>query len=262
MSQLPGPRRSRRPSAEVRAALLDAARQVFSERGFSGATTREIAESARTSEAVLFRQFGSKASLFATSVMEPFSSFVAHLADKWTTTTEQHSARLPTQELFGELYENFRGQRDILLALMAVHRHEPDMHVEASFSIMLEQVEKLALREFEIAGWDPANIAVVVRVGIGMLLGTSLFKEWLYSGMPDITDLQIVDGMVDVLIGGVSSALISTGCKVEHDRDRRRADFSEAPPTELLVKAAQWLNSSGLQVQDLVWRANSLRIYY
>ena len=44
--------------------LLEAALELFSERGYAGATTREIAQRADTNEALLFRHFTSKAQLF------------------------------------------------------------------------------------------------------------------------------------------------------------------------------------------------------
>ena len=259
------PRRSRRSSAEVHASLIDAARRAFSERGYSGATTREIAEAAGTSEAVLFRRFGSKASLFGASVMQPFASFVDRFTDKWGAVTEGHPARVPTQELFGELYETLRDQRDVILALMSIHRHELDMHVGADFSSMLEQVERLARREFAISGWDPATIEVDVRVGVGMLLATALFKEWLFSNVPGITDQQILTGMVDVLIAGVSRTPLSkvpARCEIEHDQLRQRVEFSGAPPAELFRCAADWLHRIDIAVDEVVWHADHLKIYY
>ena len=45
--------------------LAEAALRVFSERGFSGATTREIASAAGVSEAVIFQHFDSKEELYA-----------------------------------------------------------------------------------------------------------------------------------------------------------------------------------------------------
>jgi AcrR family transcriptional regulator len=59
-----------RPTAKLsgeerRAAIIKAVRQVFAEKGFDGTTTRELAEAAGVSEALLFRHFPSKAALFA-----------------------------------------------------------------------------------------------------------------------------------------------------------------------------------------------------
>ncbi len=54
----------RRNKAETKKALLESALQLISEKGYLGATTREIAEKAGVSEITLFRHFGSKERLF------------------------------------------------------------------------------------------------------------------------------------------------------------------------------------------------------
>ena len=56
--------------------LLGAAVQVFSEKGFSGASTREIARRARVNPVTLFRTFNSKEQLYAAAV----DSLIAGLA--------------------------------------------------------------------------------------------------------------------------------------------------------------------------------------
>jgi AcrR family transcriptional regulator len=45
--------------------ILDAALRLFSQKGFLGATTRQIAREAGVAEVTLFRRFGSKEELFA-----------------------------------------------------------------------------------------------------------------------------------------------------------------------------------------------------
>ena len=49
---------------ETKEILLDAALEIFSEKGFNGATTRTIAKKAGVNEVTLFRHFGTKDSLF------------------------------------------------------------------------------------------------------------------------------------------------------------------------------------------------------
>ncbi len=57
--------KSRRLSAdESRAGILRTALQVFAERGFHGTTTRELAQAAGVSEALLFRHFPTKNDLY------------------------------------------------------------------------------------------------------------------------------------------------------------------------------------------------------
>src|SRR5689334_16077859 len=49
---------------DIRDRILDAARRVYAQHGFRGATTRLIAIEAGVNEVTLFRTFGSKAALF------------------------------------------------------------------------------------------------------------------------------------------------------------------------------------------------------
>ncbi|MCT2585302.1 TetR/AcrR family transcriptional regulator [Actinophytocola gossypii] len=68
-------RRGRRPGGtDTRAALLDAARAVFSEQGYDGATVRAIAARAEVDAAMVNHWFGSKEGLFAEAVLKlPFN---------------------------------------------------------------------------------------------------------------------------------------------------------------------------------------------
>jgi AcrR family transcriptional regulator len=50
---------------ERRAAILRAVRRVFAEKGFDGTTTRELADAAGVSEALLFKHFPNKEALFS-----------------------------------------------------------------------------------------------------------------------------------------------------------------------------------------------------
>jgi AcrR family transcriptional regulator len=57
----------RRDAAATRQALLDAAIELFAERGYDRTTVRDIATRAGVNQALLFRYFGSKEALFATA---------------------------------------------------------------------------------------------------------------------------------------------------------------------------------------------------
>jgi AcrR family transcriptional regulator len=59
-------------SEERRQAIVRAVRKVFSEKGFHGTTTRELADAAGVSEALLFKHFPNKEALY--SAMQVFCS--------------------------------------------------------------------------------------------------------------------------------------------------------------------------------------------
>jgi AcrR family transcriptional regulator len=56
---------ARLTSEERKAAIIKAVRQAFAEKGFHGTTTKELAQAAGVSEALLFKHFPNKESLFA-----------------------------------------------------------------------------------------------------------------------------------------------------------------------------------------------------
>jgi AcrR family transcriptional regulator len=56
---------ARLSSEERRAAIIQAVRRAFAEKGFHGTTTRELAKAAGVSEALLFKHFPNKEALFS-----------------------------------------------------------------------------------------------------------------------------------------------------------------------------------------------------
>ncbi|MFF8959787.1 TetR/AcrR family transcriptional regulator [Streptomyces sp. NPDC014894] len=67
---IPCPGERRRDASATRRRLLEAARDLFAERGYDGTTVREIAERAEANQALLFRYFGSKKGLLTEVVAQ------------------------------------------------------------------------------------------------------------------------------------------------------------------------------------------------
>ncbi|MGA7329618.1 MAG: helix-turn-helix domain-containing protein [Rhodomicrobium sp.] len=76
--------RSGRPprelAGEVEGRILDAACQVFLERGFEGASIEEIAEVARAGKPTIYARFPNKGALFAAALARELSARVARVA--------------------------------------------------------------------------------------------------------------------------------------------------------------------------------------
>ena len=84
--------RPRLTSVKRRQAIVEAVRAVFAEKGFDGTTTRELAEAAGVSEALIYRHFPSKESLYAAMLDAcakgpAFAEFNRILALKPSTST-------------------------------------------------------------------------------------------------------------------------------------------------------------------------------
>jgi AcrR family transcriptional regulator len=75
-----GRREGRGDAASTRAALLRAARELFSAQGFDRTTVRAIAERADVNQALLFRYFGSKDALFTAVLADEVRELLAATA--------------------------------------------------------------------------------------------------------------------------------------------------------------------------------------
>lgn len=74
-----GPRRSRRPKAEVVAAILDAADDLFAERSPAAVSLREIADRAGVQHSLIHRHFGTKEELLRSVIERASLGFRASL---------------------------------------------------------------------------------------------------------------------------------------------------------------------------------------
>ena len=113
-------RATRRPRGEPRRLLLDAARDLFARQDYRSTTTREIAEAAGVTEALLFRHFGSKAALFRETMVLPFTSFVDDFGRTWRAVVpEETDEEELASQFVGQLYDLFVEHRGLVLTLLA-----------------------------------------------------------------------------------------------------------------------------------------------
>ena len=178
MPKVASTRRARRTTGEIRALILAAARQIFAQNGFAGATTRQIATAADVAEPLVFSNFGSKAALFTEAVIEPFNTrfaeFLQH-SDTMPPDREQRSAGF-----VHALYPFLRHNADLLQALMKSSgdidgsvRHGLDTYFASAAQRMREQYDRAGLM-FDV----PPEL--LTRYTFGMLAGTVLLQDWFF----------------------------------------------------------------------------------
>jgi AcrR family transcriptional regulator len=80
-------------AGEVAERILDAARKVFLERGFEGASIEEIAEAARSGKPTIYARFAGKEALFTAVVMQRIAANVARF-EAYTPTGATIEQRL------------------------------------------------------------------------------------------------------------------------------------------------------------------------
>jgi AcrR family transcriptional regulator len=165
--------------------VLDAARAVFSEKGFARAGIREIAARAGVTEPVVYWHFKSKRGLFEAAVSEPFAAFVQDFFQAWAARPpgERSAVEEATDYLTG-LYDVLHAERSLLIAMVADQEFDTgaardEARLPAIVNELLDlhetllrpEIEKRGYREFDVRVWSRLFFATVFTMAVhGSLL--------------------------------------------------------------------------------------------
>jgi AcrR family transcriptional regulator len=198
--------------------LISAARDLFSSQGYAGASTRDIARRADVSEALLFRHFGTKASLFQKAILDPLSEFVSeYIAGTEAYMSTPHTPDLPTRHYVEGMYRRLRDNRELVMAAMAAHAFESgpagDMAAASSpIGDLLDRLEGVVRHEAQFFGYDGLDVPVTTRVVFSMVMGMAVFDEWMFPpGARHPTEKRMIDEMVAFMLDGVGHRQSTNG---------------------------------------------------
>jgi AcrR family transcriptional regulator len=194
---------------ERRMQILAVAVTLFSKRGFSGTTTREIAQAAGVSEAMVFRHFATKQELYSAILdhkacsadgFDPFAAVADALGRKDDRGVFEGLA-------FGALehHENDREFHRLLLHA-ALERHElADMFWERNVQPLYKFLSQY-IRQRQLDGaFIEIEPAVVVRAFIGMVIHHSL-NNTLWDPkrtLLKISNEEAARSFADILLRGI-----------------------------------------------------------
>jgi AcrR family transcriptional regulator len=132
---------STQTSATARDRLLQAATEVFSERGFQAATTREIAQRAEVNEVTLFRHFRTRRELVRAVVEEILQAEVTFMA-RFDLRTEDFRTAL--REYVGAYLEVLERRQGIVRAILGEGHLLPAEVQQSVIDILLPVKRQLA----------------------------------------------------------------------------------------------------------------------
>jgi AcrR family transcriptional regulator len=180
----PAKRRGRRPAGQdTKTALIDAAREVFGEAGYEGATVRAIATRAGVDAAMVNHWFGGKENLFAAAVLElPFDprELVAVLLDGPVEALGERIVRT-----FLTRWDTSGG--DIFTALVrSVAGHEQVAHVLRD--LFLNQLFSKLIGSGEDRPELRATLCASQIIGMGMVRYVAKFEPLASADVETMVD--------------------------------------------------------------------------
>jgi AcrR family transcriptional regulator len=198
----PGPRRQQKE--ERREQILDATLRVFSEKGYSGASMRDIAREVGVTEGLLYHYFESKEQLMNACWKE--RSWRAQL-EKILAGAEGVPLDQVLREMIGNFLDTLRKNCAMVRFCASEMQHNPEMaagHVER-----IEDNKKL-IRGFllarQAAGEIRADVCLDTPAGILMGCAYSMFLLWGDSEQSvwEEHSRSLVENGVDVIMNGIS----------------------------------------------------------
>lgn len=204
----PEPTRKARRIAGKKARILNTAADVFSEKGFQRATTREIAQRADVAEGTLYNYFGNKQGLLLGILQqitdETSDSIAAIEAEDVATLVEKAlEARLALSKKHRMLL-TFLHEARLNTAVLDFYTTHLRDHL---LDVMTERMAVL----HNIGVMRPADARIVARIFLALVLGFGVqFELGDDAFLADVSPAVLARGITDVLLNGLQR----TGAKI------------------------------------------------
>jgi len=196
-------RKQQRRSVVTQQKLLDAAIEAFSENGFKGTSTRDIAERAGVHHPLITYHFKNKDQLWRAAADHIFGAFTRALAN----SVEEHRQMCPKSRMSAliRIYVQYARNQPALHKVMIQEASYPnprldwliENHLKPLFEATFGMLEKL--QELGVAPpGNPAILFNMIRLSSGGLL--ALGNELKGSSGIDIDDPETLDEISDMII--------------------------------------------------------------
>jgi AcrR family transcriptional regulator len=205
-AQHPPPSQVRLSLAERRRQLIDAARRVFAEHGFRGATTRQIAAAAGVTEALIFQHFPDKDSLYAAILDEQASE--PH-TDRWLAELEKFRADGDDAAVIRTLYTGVITRHDTdpdLLRLMmfsALEGHPLARHVQGRSQRLYRFLERFITDGQERGRFRAGPPAVLARATLALPVYHVLQRILFKTPWPAVSTADVIETGVSFTLAGL-----------------------------------------------------------
>ncbi len=185
--------------------MLDAARTLFGRQDYRSTTTREIATAAGVTEHLLFRNFGSKATLFREALVVPFTTFIDEFGSTWQSVDHAETVE---EELAGhfvsQLYDLFVEHQGLLLTLMAAEALSNEELAETGIDDVrraLQVLGRISAEGMNIRGLQSEHPDLPAHSTVAMIAGMAALRSTYFGAKPPSREV-IVDELVQAILHG------------------------------------------------------------
>ena len=199
-------RRGRMTSAQRRAAIAAAALRLFSERGFRGTTTRELAAAVGVTEPVLYEHFKSKRDLYRVIIEAKSEEGRERAGALLAPYTERNDDRGFFGTMAALLLERYVQEPEYarLLLHLAVEGDElAGLFYQRQILAYHKLVASYIARRVRHGAFRPIDPALAARAFLSMPVHHSMLRLFFQDQFVKSSNKRIAEEMATIFLGGV-----------------------------------------------------------
>jgi len=195
--------KSATPETDTETKILKAALHLFAQRGYSGTTTKDLAQSAGVAEGTLFRHFENKKAILVAVASQ---GWVEILTDLLTELSEMGSYKAIGQVMQRRML-NLRKNSDLMRVCFMEAQFHPELREQIQTEVigkMIDVAEAFFQTAMDRGVYRPMNPRMVARVFLGMFTVAGFSQETLgdEAGSPN-SMRELAECLTDIFLNGV-----------------------------------------------------------
>ena len=207
IEQVNGKHSPRMSGENRREQILDVAIRLFSQKGFRGTTTKEIALAAGVNEAIIFRHFTTKRDLYSAILDRKASCSVAI-----ESAIEKAMDRKDDRAVFEHIAKHILDQHDQddsfmrLIFYSALEGHElAEMFHRRQLTKYHQHLADYIKQRIASGAFRRVDPFTAVRAFIGMVLYHAQMKRFYGTGLLNISNSAAAKRFTDICFNGIKS---------------------------------------------------------
>jgi len=189
-----------------RSQIVAVAAGLFSQKGFRGTTTKEIADEAGVSEAIIFRHFATKDELYNAILDHK----VKQATERMKANLEDAARRKDDNAYFGSLaYEmlQFHTKDHTFMRLLlfsALEGHDlSEIFFHSTAREIKNQIRRYIKQRITDGAFRKVDAAVAARAFVGMVLNQAQVRNIFRDDDLRFSNRQMADRFVDIFLAGI-----------------------------------------------------------
>ncbi len=187
-------------SPDYRAKIGAVAEALFAERGFDGTSTREIAEQAGTTKALIYHYYENKEALYQTLLEDAVSGVVTQIEAIAADGTEPEAQIRAVVQVFIDAYHDAPHQFQMVQRTIDDHHAIAAVLAERWFSRAHRAVQDIVTRGVQQGALKPLPVQMVPLAIIGLVIHTLRGQKLVGHMDPKLSGEQVLTALPDLVL--------------------------------------------------------------